>query len=69
MRRANQLEKLTKILEVFRNYDHNDFELGAEHDVLYLGCSSEKISMDDRVKLEQLDVLLDEETQSFFIFV
>lgn len=56
--------------QIFEKYEPDVFaEVSAEHDVIYAGPSPDKVSDEDKARLEELDWAIDEDVNSFYNYV
>lgn len=54
-------------LQIFQKYQPNEtFVMSAEHDIIYTGCSPDLVSDDDKKRLEELGLHVDEDLDSFY---
>jgi hypothetical protein len=62
------MEKLIEALQILLKYDNPDYPTHCEHDVLYINVDNDKVSNDDKARLEALGVIEDDENGKFMSF-
>ena len=60
------MDKLIEALQIFMKYKNEDYPTHCEHDVLYVvGISEDKVSIEDKTKLQELGFIWMDEYGSF----
>ncbi len=60
------MEKLIEALQIFLKYGNPDYPTHCEHDVMWIcGIDNEKVTEEDRKKLDELGFFYDEDDEHF----
>jgi len=62
------MDDLIEAFNIFRKYGNPEFPTHCEHDVMYVAIEYDKVSNDDKKKLDELGFFEDEDNDKFMSY-